>query len=161
MKWKIINFIETTRHKAWVAWYLFKACLALMQRACLHDPSKYSHQEAAYFEQALPALRNLEYGSDEYKAALDSIKPAIEHHYRANSHHPEHYKCGLAEMSPLDLVEMLCDWRAATRRHASGNLVKSIDINTSRFLYSNLTRAGFVRDALEMGLIGPEDILPE
>ena len=32
----------------------------------------------------------LTYGSDEYKACLTEMKPALDHHYAANRHHPEH-----------------------------------------------------------------------
>lgn len=33
----------------------------------------------------------------------------------------------------LDLVEMLCDWKAATERHADGDIMKSLEINEGRF----------------------------
>ena len=33
-------------------------------------------------------LANIEYGSDEYKAELEALKPALDHHYAVNSHHP-------------------------------------------------------------------------
>ena len=36
-------------------------------------------------------------------------------------------------MDLLDIVEMLCDWKAATLRHADGNILKSIEINRKRF----------------------------
>lgn len=39
-------------------------------------------------------------------------------------------------MSLLDLIEMLADWKAATERHANGDIRKSIDINTERFKLS-------------------------
>jgi hypothetical protein len=40
-------------------------------------------------------------------------------------------------MDLLDIVEMLCDWKAATLRHADGDLRKSIEINQDRFGYSD------------------------
>jgi hypothetical protein len=36
-------------------------------------------------------------------------------------------------MNLIDLVEMLCDWKAASERHNDGNIKKSIEINTARF----------------------------
>jgi hypothetical protein len=36
-------------------------------------------------------------------------------------------------MNIIDLVEMLCDWKAATIRHKDGNLKKSIEHNQDRF----------------------------
>lgn len=37
------------------------------------------------------------------------------------------------EMNLLQLVEMFCDWKAATLRHNNGNLRKSIEHNAGRF----------------------------
>ena len=43
--------------------------------------------------------------------------PGLQHHYRHNAHHPEHYEDGVAGMDLLDLVEMFCDWKAASERN--------------------------------------------
>ena len=37
----------------------------------------------------------------------------------------------------IDLIEMICDWKAASERHADGNVYKSIEINQERFGYSD------------------------
>lgn len=37
------------------------------------------------------------------------------------------------DMNLVDLIEMFCDWKAATMRHHDGNLLKSIKINAERF----------------------------
>ena len=37
----------------------------------------------------------------------------------------------------IDLVEMICDWKAASERHADGDIYKSIEINQQRFGYSD------------------------
>lgn len=152
MKWKFINFVETTKHKTWVAWYLLKACAALIRRAIVHDLSKYSKDEAPFFEVALPKLRNLEYGSDEYKTAILSLGPALKHHDRNNSHHPEYWN-GVESKSPLDTIEMLCDWKAATRRHATGNFSKSLEVNEKRFNYPPWKTYTFKTAAKEIGLL--------
>ena len=150
-KWGWIHIRETSKHKAWVAWYILKACRALIARAVKHDLSKYSKHEAPYFEKALPSLRGLEYGSDEYMAAIESLGPALQHHYKDNTHHPEHWG-GIEEMSPLDLIEMLCDWKAATKRHATGNFGKSLEVNEGRFNYSSAHANAFRNAAREIGL---------
>ncbi len=36
-------------------------------------------------------------------------------------------------MNLIDLVEMLCDWKAASMRHHDGNIRRSIEINGDRF----------------------------
>lgn len=64
---------------------------------------------------------------------MAGLKPAIEHHYQVNSHHPEHYPDGFAGMSLLDRIEMYCDWKAAVKRNKNGDLNKSIEINAKRF----------------------------
>jgi len=155
LKWKIINFFETTRHKGWVAWYLFWACFALFRRAIVHDLSKYSKLEAPYFETALPKLRlkNLEYGSDEYKVAVASLGPALYHHYRVNSHHPEYWNGNIDAMSPLDLIEMLCDWKAAGKRYITGNMAQSLKVNRERFKAQYWFHDALERDAKEIGLL--------
>lgn len=40
---------------------------------------------------------------------------------------------GIEDMTLLDLVEMLCDWKAASERHDDGNIRKSIEVNAERF----------------------------
>ena len=40
-------------------------------------------------------------------------------------------------MSLFDLVEMLADWKAATTRHADGNIQDSLEINKKRFSISD------------------------
>lgn len=41
-------------------------------------------------------------------------------------------------MNLLDVLEMFCDWKAATLRHNNGNLRKSIEHNTRRFGMSDM-----------------------
>jgi hypothetical protein len=154
----------------------------LAVRALAHDSSKLKTPEKEAFDEVTPLLRGTTYGSEEYKANLRRIKPAIDHHQKNNSHHPEffHWHCpicqwqggpsdyetapqgpndsgvrycprccangmiyeselmdkpdlGINGMSLLDLVEMFCDWKAATERHADGDIKRSIEINQKRF----------------------------
>lgn len=37
------------------------------------------------------------------------------------------------DMNLVDLLEMICDWKAASERHNNGNIRKSIEINADRF----------------------------
>lgn len=61
------------------------------------------------------------------------MKPAIQHHYAACTHHPEHFKNGINDMNIFDILEMLLDWKASSERQNDGNIRKSIDIATDRF----------------------------
>lgn len=46
-------------------------------------------------------------------------------------------KSPVGNMNLIDVVEMLCDWKAATLRHNNGNILKSIEHNAERFAISN------------------------
>jgi len=108
-----------------------------LKRSEEHDQSKLVDPEKSIFDEFTPKLRNSTYGSDEYKSFLTSMKPALDHHYKNNSHHPEFFENGIQDMTLLDILEMLMDWKAATIRHADGDILRSIEINQSRFGYSD------------------------
>lgn len=130
----IRHFVQVAVHRFWVAYYIFKFCARMLWRAQVHDLSKYGKYERRRFAEALPKLRASSYGSDEYDRALDRLGPALKHHYAANSHHPEHYgERGVEGMDLYDFVEMYCDWKAAIRKHADGDLRQSISHNADRF----------------------------
>jgi len=64
---------------------------------------------------------------------LEKVNPAIVHHYSKNRHHPEHWPNGIDDMTLIDLVEVLADWKASTAKNKNGNIRKSIEINAKRF----------------------------
>ena len=109
----------------------------LYDRALRHDSSKIQSQEKPIFDEFTPKLKGATYGSEEYQGFLKEMGLALKHHYEMNEHHPEHWEHGIRDMSLLDIVEMFCDWLAATRRHADGDIWKSIEINQGRFGYSD------------------------
>lgn len=148
---------DTERHIERVQALLFGMIEKLVVRRHDHDLSKLLPPEKAVFDRETPNLKSLEYGSDEYKQALERMKVALDHHYANNSHHPEHYENGMAGMSLLDLVEMLADWKAATERHDTGNIARSIDINAERFGYDDMLRSIFHNTIREMGWETPDD----
>jgi hypothetical protein len=129
----IRHVLSTLAHKFLVARYLIAFAVRLTWRALVHDASKLGRFERAEFARVLPFLRGTTYGTQAYRHWLDELGPALRHHYRANSHHPEHHDDGVAGMDLLDLVEMFCDWRAAVRRHADGDIVASVEHNVERF----------------------------
>jgi len=105
----------------------------LILRARHHDQSKLHPPEKEVFDVETPKLRRKTYGSREYRVALESMEAALDHHYRLNRHHPEHFENGIDGMTLIDLLEMLCDWMAATKRHEDGDIWKSLEINAQRF----------------------------
>ena len=105
----------------------------LISRGENHDNSKFEEPELSIFAENTHKLGATEYGSPEYKALLVEVKPAIDHHYSRNRHHPENHRDGIEGMTLIDLVEMLSDWKAATERNKDGNIRKSIDINAVKY----------------------------
>jgi len=142
---KAINY-ETLKHIQTVQGLLLKIIRELTLRCELHDLSKLEEPELSTFVEYTPKLKHSTYGSDEYKRFLSEMKPALDHHYAMNRHHPEHFQeeadatfraTPINCMTLLDILEMLCDWKAATLRHNDGDIEKSIDINKKRFNISD------------------------
>lgn len=121
-------------HKKVVSKYMQVVASDLFGRAIVHDYSKFSPEEFDVFEEVTPLLKSLEYGSEEYRIVLHQLKPALNHHYAVNSHHPEHYPNGINDMTLIDLIEMVCDWMAAVQRMKDGDINKSLEINKERFM---------------------------
>jgi hypothetical protein len=124
---------ETMKHIIRVKGFLELVSRRLVDRAYEHDATKLEDPELPLFTVMTEKLAGCTYGSPEYKKFLEELKPALDHHYGHNKHHPEHYPNGINDMTLIDIIEMFCDWKAATLRHNDGNLLKSIEINTKRF----------------------------
>lgn len=129
----ILHDSETLKHVNEVRSNIWKLIKQLDERAQVHDASKFQEPERSVFAQNTPKLARTEYGTDAYKELLEEVKPAIDHHYAKNTHHPEHWPNGIEDMDLLDMVEMLSDWAAATKRNKNGNIHKSIELNQERF----------------------------
>jgi hypothetical protein len=192
---------DTQKHILRVRVLLQEFVAQLHYRGVTHDASKLLSPEKEAFDVATPQLRDLTYGSDEYKQALADLGPALQHHYENNKHHPEHYswhcpicnwqgnnatwevapqgpndtgvrycpRCcsngmlyeselmrkpelGIMGMTLLDVIEMFCDWKAATERHANGNFQTSIQHNRKRFTMSYQLAAIFENTRQELML---------
>ncbi len=129
----ILGNMETLKHIQRVRHFLWLMVVELDRRAREHDQSKLESPEAEVFGEWTPELCKTEYMSSEYKVLMEHVRPAIDHHYAKNRHHPEHWPNGVDDMTLLDVVEMLCDWRAATERNKNGNIRTSIEKNTARY----------------------------
>jgi hypothetical protein len=147
---------DTLAHIKRVSELLGKCAIELQKRGMIHDDSKLVEPEKSTFDVCTLKLKSMAYGSDEYKAALAELKPALDHHYAANSHHPEHYENGVDGMSLFDLVEMMMDWKAATERMANGgDIHRSLEINTERFKLSPQLKSILANTIREMGWTKP------
>ena len=171
--------IETYRHIQTVQRLIGRIITNLTRRQQEHDQSKLTSPEVEIFDEYTPKLAGCTYGSELYASFLAGMKPALDHHYAANDHHPEYHsapddpkvarleaaqehvkagpysstestdattcisddikfrKSSIRGMNLVQLVEMLCDWKAATMRHKDGDIRRSIEINQGRFGYSD------------------------
>jgi hypothetical protein len=129
---EVTNY-HTLQHIRTVEKFVHIFIRELLERAEKHDLSKLQQPEVELFTKYTPKLASSTYGSEEYNSFRKEMAVALEHHYANNRHHPEHFKNGVNDMNLIDLVEMLCDWKASSMRHNDGNIRKSIEINAVRF----------------------------
>lgn len=139
--------VETQKHIEAVRKYIRFMIDKIETRGVKHDSSKLESPEVELFTTYTPKLANTTYGSEEYQSFLDGLKPALDHHYASNRHHPEHFVNGINDMNLVDIIEMFCDWKASTLRMNDGNLLKSIDVNAERFHIDDQLKQIFVNTA--------------
>lgn len=139
--------VETIKHIETVRKYIKFVCDTLIARAIKHDATKLESPEVEIFTEYTPKLAQSTYGSEEYNGFLREMNTALQHHYAANRHHPEHFTKGIDDMTLIDIIEMLCDWKAASLRQNDGNLLKSIEINAQRFGYDDQLKRIFINTA--------------
>ncbi len=128
---------DTIKHIHLVQQYMSSLAEIIDTRSLCHDSSKLEEPEKSLYDEFTPKLFNLTYGSEEYKDCLKAMGPALQHHYEYNNHHPEHNDNGVSGMNLIDLLEMLADWKAATLRHKNGDILKSLEMNRTRFNLSD------------------------
>lgn len=128
----------TLKHIKRVNELLGEFAIELIRRSNIHDNSKFDPEELEPL-QKMQELVDKEgqapYGSDEYKRRLGILKPMFDHHYAHNSHHPEHYERGIDDMSLYDIVEMFCDWKAASERGEESHI--NLSASKERFNISD------------------------
>jgi hypothetical protein len=145
---------DTDKHIAEVRYRIGEVQHDLSKRMMAHDASKKESPELEIFDEFTPKLNASTYGSDEYKGFLVGMGKGLEHHYKHNDHHPEHFPGGIEDMNLLQLMEMLCDWKAATMRMADGgDLRASINQNAERFGYGNKMKKILLNTSEYMGWI--------
>lgn len=126
---------DSLKHIRRVAELLNQCTIELIKRANEHDRSKLEHPEKEAYDQLTPEFRKLQYGSPEYLEVINrpSIKAGLDHHRRNNPHHIEGHKNGVYDMNLFDVIEMLCDWKAATDRNPNGDFEFNLQYNIGQF----------------------------
>ena len=140
---------DTYKHIGRVRELLGDVITDLIYRGDRHDESKLVSPEVEAFD-ALGPPGAVKYDSPEYKANLDALEGALDHHYRNNRHHPNHWPNGIHDMSMIDMLEMLCDWKASCERYGN-DFAETLPINTKRFGYGEELETLFRRTAEELG----------
>ena len=152
---------ETRAHIDRVRDFMELAARDIDRRADDHDASKLEEPELSAFDEATPKLAQLEYGSDEYRQSLRDLGPALQHHFENNDHHPEHFENGVQGMSLMALIDMLCDWRAASERVKQRTddpakvktFAAGLAYNQERFGYSDELAGILLNTARELGML--------
>jgi hypothetical protein len=91
-----------------------------------HDLSKLREPEKSAIDRVRPQLKTLPFGSPEYVALKNEF---AQFHYKVNDHHAEFFPNGINDMTLLHLIEMMCDWKAATETNGPDDgIMKSIQI---------------------------------
>jgi len=141
---------DTLKHIMRVRELLNFATDEITNRGLNHDASKLGNIEKPYFDEYTPKLASLKYGSEDYNQSLKELQVALDNHYDANSHHPEHHENGVNDMTLFDIIEMFFDWKAATERHETGNIYESIAHNQGRHGISDQMCGIFINTAKYM-----------
>ncbi len=169
---------ETRQHIHEVRERLNRAADELRLRSWDHDRSKLEEPERSGFQAMAEELKlaDTEYGSDEYRAILKRYRATtIGHHYVHNDHHPEFWSASdpgdriadpywvddeavrngtaIGRMSLISLLEMLCDWSAATQRMKNGDLGTSVEKNAVRFGIEPQLARVLLNTARELGML--------
>jgi len=125
--------LDTLQHKRAVARFLRYIISDLYDRAITHDDTKFSDEEYDLYAQVVPRLKEVPFGSDEYKAIVRELDPGIEHHVKSSRHHVQYHKRGIEGMHLVDLLEMVVDWKAASMRPPANDVKESLPWNFGRF----------------------------
>ena len=91
----------------------------LLKRISIHDNSKLENEEFSLLckiplkkDSFINANCNME----------ESLKNAIQLHWKNNEHHPEHFE-NIEDMKEVDILEMCCDWYARSLQYHTNFLV--------------------------------------
>jgi len=109
---KHINKIK--EHKKIVTNLINFVIMELHNRKNTHDDSSLDPEEAEIMAHYPKFIKDDSYINGENQAYINTIKGALDIHFQKNRHHPEYFKNGIKDMNLIDIIEMLCDWKAMT-----------------------------------------------
>ena len=118
----------------------------LRGRAFCHDSSKFEQDELTGVARFEEMPEGLEYGSDEYEAAMAKVLDGnnfFQLHTARNDHHPEHFDypeggSDIGMMGLFPLIEMVTDWAGAHLAYSNkGSWDDSVRHNISKYNFSD------------------------
>ena len=112
----IYHYMDYIQHTQWLMEGMSYVITNLLTRLLTHDRSKIGPDELDLYAKIVPGFKGLVYGTKEHEEHGKKLGPAWQAHCLDNRHHVEHFENGLHDMHLLDLIEMVCDWRAASLR---------------------------------------------
>ena len=151
---ELVNYFEDTdKHILLVQEQMSGAISELRNQAINHDQSKFSSEEAEIYAVVVPEFAKYEYGTKEHSAVGDKLGPAWKHHLDNNPHHPEYHENGIEDMDLLYIIEMLCDWKAASMRNPNQDFRKSLKINLDKKEVSDQLQKVMINTAKRLKMI--------
>ena len=102
-------------------------------QTCALPISKLQQLEFDAFVSTREKFKKANYGSPEYQECIELIKPAVEHHHKNNRHHTSFHEHGINDMTLIDVIEMLADWRAAARRSPDKKLIDTLEYAKKKY----------------------------
>ena len=126
MKIEFEVLTDVIRHVSEVQENIEEMAHDLKVRSIKHDRSKFDDPEFSTFVRTRPEFKVANYGTPEYEAVIEKARVGVDHHYANNRHHTAHHPNGVKDMNLLDLLEMLADWRAASRRSPNLSFTDSL-----------------------------------
>ena len=76
-------------------------------------------------------------------AQQDAFRYACQEHHKNNLHHIEHYK-ELSEITPITLIEMVCDWESAN--FEQNHILKDTKFYTTIDWFDGIRNIGWSKD---------------
>ncbi len=100
---------DTRDHIAKVQSRIHECTNNLIVRAERHDKSKLSEPEKSAYDNLMrfKSSHDMVYGSPDYAEGLKILGPALDHHYQANSHHPQHWTWPLPDSAEEEEIAVL------------------------------------------------------
>jgi hypothetical protein len=129
------KFFGTIYHHKFIVLQFMNVIIhELIRRAEEHDQSKFGDDEFLGYLAVLDDIRKYPYGTPEHEEMRKKHAKVFETHYVKNRHHPEYHKNGIEDMTLIDLVELLIDWKAASMRQENGgNITNSIEVAKTKY----------------------------